>query len=135
TAAARNIPFARFAVSPEQELPGALRAAGLSPVDVHEVVLTHHHGDHVDGIVHVPAPVRIHSEELAHASSTSSRVMRRVLRQPLPPGLAPTPFELDRGPFGGFPRSAALSADPCTVAVATPGHNPGHLSGICVGDA
>ena len=59
TAAARNIPFARFGVAPEQELPGAMAAAGLSLDDVAEVVLTHHHGDHVDGLVHVRAPVSI----------------------------------------------------------------------------
>ncbi len=134
TAAARDIPFARFDVTREQELPGALRAAGLSPMDVDEVVLTHHHGDHVDGIVHVPAPVRIHAEELAHVAAPLSRVMRRVLRQPLPPGFSPAPFELDGGPFGGFARSEALSADGRIVAVATPGHTPGHISVICVDD-
>jgi glyoxylase-like metal-dependent hydrolase (beta-lactamase superfamily II) len=134
TAGARNIPFARFAVSPEQELPGALRSAGISPLDVDEVILTHHHGDHVDGIVHVHAPVRIHSEELAHAAAPLSRVMRRVLRQPLPPGFAPAPFDLDGGPFGAFARSTALSGDGRIVAVATPGHTPGHISVICVDD-
>ncbi len=53
TTAARNIPFARIEVTSGQELPGALAAAGLSLRDVSEVVLTHHHGDHVDGLVHV----------------------------------------------------------------------------------
>jgi glyoxylase-like metal-dependent hydrolase (beta-lactamase superfamily II) len=134
TAAARNIPFARFGVTREQELPGAFGAAGLDPADVAEVVLTHHHGDHVDGLVHVSAPVRIHSEELVHLRSTSSRVMRRLLRQPLPPGFAPTTFELDGSPFGAFPRSLALSADGRIVAVPTPGHTPGHISVVCIDD-
>ena len=57
TATARNVPFARFDVTAEQELPGALAAAGLSVTDVSRVVLTHHHGDHADGVVHVSAPV------------------------------------------------------------------------------
>ena len=135
TAAARNIPFARFQVSPEQELPGALAAAGLSLGDVSEVVLTHHHGDHVDGLVHVRAPVRAHDEELRFAASTSARVMRRLLRQPLPPGFAPQPFALDGGPFGAFARSRALSDDGRIVAVETPGHTPGHVSVICVDDS
>ena len=64
TAAARNIPFARFEVTREQELPAAMAAAGLSLQDVSQVVLTHHHGDHVDGLVHVRAPVRINDAEL-----------------------------------------------------------------------
>ena len=42
-------------VAPEQELPGAIAAAGLNLDDVAEVVLTHPHGDHIDGLVHVRA--------------------------------------------------------------------------------
>ena len=38
TAAARNVPFAQPEVAREQELPGAMAAAGLSPDDVAEVV-------------------------------------------------------------------------------------------------
>jgi N-acyl homoserine lactone hydrolase len=134
SAAARNIPFARFEVAREQELPFALRAAGLSIEDVSEVLLTHHHGDHVDGLVHVRAPVHIHSEELRYANAAFSRVMRRVLRQPLPPGFAPRPFELDGGPFGAFERSRAFSDDGRMLAVATPGHTPGHVSVLCLDD-
>ena len=109
TTAARDIPFARFQVSSGQELPGAIAQAGLSAGDISEVVLTHHHGDHVDGLVHVRAPVRINRAELDFLRAPFSSVMRRVLRQPLPPGFAPEPFELDGGPFGAFPSSRALS--------------------------
>ncbi|MDQ6811393.1 MAG: MBL fold metallo-hydrolase [Actinomycetota bacterium] len=135
TAAARNVPFARFEISREQELPAAIKAAGLSLGDVSEVVLTHHHGDHVDGLIHVRAPVRINDAELRFLASPFPRVMRRLLRQPLPPGFGPTPFALDGGPFGAFPRSRALSDDGRIVAVDTPGHTPGHVSVICVEDS
>lgn len=133
-ATARNVPFARFDVALEQELPGAFEAAGLSLEDVSEVVLTHHHGDHADGLVHVAAPVRVNQVELQFTAAAFSRVMRRVLRQPLPPGFAPDPLTLDDGPFGAFPRSRALSEDGRIVAVETPGHTPGHVSVICVDD-
>ncbi len=135
TAAARNIPFARFEVRPDQELPAALAGAGLSPDDVSEVVLTHHHGDHVDGLVHVRAPVRINDAELRFTAQAFPRVMRRILRQPLPAGFAPEPFVLDGGPFGAFPRSRALSQDGRIVAVDTAGHTPGHISVICIDDS
>jgi hypothetical protein len=82
TAAARDVAFARFDVTVEQELPGALAAVGLSPADVAEVVLTHHHGDHADGVVHISAPVRVNDVELEFAATASSRVMRRVLCSP-----------------------------------------------------
>jgi len=134
TAGARNIPFARFELSPEQELPGAMAEAGLSLDEVSEVILTHHHGDHVDGLVHVGAPARIHDAELEFAGQAFPALMRRVLRQPLPPGFAPVPFALDDGPFGAFDRSRRLSLDGRILAVQTPGHTPGHVSVICIDD-
>jgi N-acyl homoserine lactone hydrolase len=134
-AAAGNVPFARFAVTREQELPGAMAAAGLRLDDVSEVILTHAHGDHIDGLVHVRAPVLINEAELRFLSSPIARVMRRVLRQPLPSGFAPEAFALDGGPFGAFARSRALSDDGRIVAVDTPGHTPGHVSVICVDDS
>jgi N-acyl homoserine lactone hydrolase len=134
TARTRNVAFARMDVTREQELPAAIAAAGLSLEDVSEVVLTHHHGDHVDGLAHVRAPVRINDAELRFIATALPRLMRRVLRQPLPSGFAPEPFALDEGPFGAFPRSRALSDDGRIVAVPTPGHTPGHISVICVDD-
>ena len=135
TATARNVPFARFEVTREQELPAALAAAGLSLDDVSEVVLTHHHGDHVDGLIHARARTRINDDELRFVATAFPRMMRHVLRQPLPPRFAPEPFTLDSGPFGAFKRSRALSGDGRIVAVETPGHTPGHVSVICVDDA
>jgi glyoxylase-like metal-dependent hydrolase (beta-lactamase superfamily II) len=128
SAAVRNIPFARF------EVTGEMAAAGLSLEHVSEVVLTHHHGDHVDGLVHVRSPVSIHDAELDFLRTPFPAVMRRVLRQPLPPGFAPRPIALDGGPFGAFAKSRALSDDGRIIAVATPGHTPGHISVICVDD-
>jgi glyoxylase-like metal-dependent hydrolase (beta-lactamase superfamily II) len=135
TAAARNVPFARMEVTPDQELPGALAAVGLALGEVSEVVLTHAHGDHIDGLVHVRGRVLISETELQWVRSPASRFMRRVLRQPLPPGFAPEPYALDDGPFGAFPRSRALSRDGRIVAVDTAGHTPGHVSVICVDDS
>jgi N-acyl homoserine lactone hydrolase len=135
TAAARNVPFARFEVISEQELPGAFAAAGLSLQDVSKVILTHAHGDHIDGLVHLKARARINEAELHYSAGAFPRLMRRVLRQPLPQGFTPEPITLEEGPFGEFPRSRSLSADGRIVAVATPGHTPGHISVICVDDS
>jgi N-acyl homoserine lactone hydrolase len=135
TAAARNVPFARMEVRRHQELPAAMAAAGLELDDVSEVVLTHAHGDHIDGLVHVRERVLSNAVELRYVAATFPRLMRRVLRQPLPPGFGPEPLTLDGGPFGAFERSHKLSDDGRIVAVATPGHTPGHLSVICVDDS
>jgi N-acyl homoserine lactone hydrolase len=130
----RGVPFARFDVTPEQELPAALAGAGIEPEAISEVVLTHHHGDHVDGLGHVRAPVSISEAELSFIGQPFSRLMRRVLRQPLPTGFAPRPLTLGDGPFGSFTSSRRLSSDGRVVAVPTPGHTPGHVSVICVDD-
>ncbi len=135
TAAARDVPFARMHVTAEQELPAAMAAAGLALDDVAEVVLTHAHGDHMDGLIHVRRRVLVNEDELRFLASPMARVMRRVLHQPLPAGFAPEPFALDGGPFGAFARSRALSDDGRIIAVDTPGHTPGHISVICINDA
>ena len=134
TAAARDIPFARFRVGADDELPAALATIGLTVGDIDEVVLTHMHGDHVDGAVHLQRPVLVHDAELAYARSTVSRFLQRVLRQPLPDGVEYQPVKLDGGPFGAFEASRPLTGDGRVVAVATPGHTPGHISVICIDD-
>jgi N-acyl homoserine lactone hydrolase len=135
TAAARDVPFARMEVKPDQELPAAMAAAGLALDDVAEVVLTHAHGDHIDGLVHVRGRVLINEVELRAVRSPMGRVMRRVLRQPLPPGFAPEPYALDDGAFGAFARSRRLSDDGRIVIVDTAGHTAGHVSVICIDDS
>ena len=125
---------ARFDVAPSTSFRARSRSAGLALADVDTVVLTHLHGDHVDGAVHVRGPVLVHKAELAFAHSLRSRFFQRVLRQPLPSGVEYQAFVLDGGPFGAFAASRPLTDDGRIVAVATPGHTPGHISVVCVDD-
>lgn len=134
TAGVRDIPFARFDVGESDELPAMLATIGLTVDDLDEVVLTHMHGDHIDGAVHLNRPVLAHAPEIAFAHSAMSRAFQRILRQPLPTGIDVRPMLLDGGPFGAFAASRPLSADGRIVAVATPGHTPGHISIVCIDD-
>ncbi|HEY0516177.1 MAG TPA: MBL fold metallo-hydrolase [Solirubrobacteraceae bacterium] len=134
TASARSIPFARFQVGPEQELPHALAAAGLAGAVPDLVVLTHMHGDHMDGAVHLHQPVLVHEDDLAYTRTPAARFFQRVLRQPVPADVDFRAVALEDGPFGGFAASRSLSADGRIVAVPTPGHTPGHISVVCVDD-
>src|SRR3954449_4984505 len=129
-----DVPFARFQVAPDQELPNALTAEGLDLDAADVVVLTHLHGDHMDGADHVAGPVLVHEEEWKFAHATSSRVMQKLLRQPLPSGVDFQPFTLDDGVFGAFERSKRLTDDGRVVAVPTPGHTPAHISVIATDD-
>ena len=134
-AAVNDIPFAKFEVEPGQELPAAVAGIGLTLDEVDTIVVTHMHGDHMDGAVHLgDRPVLVAERELAFARSRRSRLFQRILRQPVPSGVRFEPFTLDGGPFGAFAESRALSDDGRVVVVATPGHTPGHVSVVCVDD-
>jgi N-acyl homoserine lactone hydrolase len=131
TQAANDIPFARFDVQPDDELPGALAGIGLTVENLDEVVVTHMHGDHI----HLgDRPVLVNAEDLAYAHGAMARVFQRVLRQPLPEGVRFEPIALDAGPFGAFAASRPLTEDGRILMVATPGHTPGHASILCVDD-
>ena len=125
---AHDTAFAKFAVRREDELDHALRRAGHGPGDVAKVVLTHLHGDHVDGVPHAAGATILASEdELRFANSVGARLTRRVVRQPLPPGFDPSPLRFDGPPVGAFGSSAPITADGRVTAVPAPGHTPGHL--------
>jgi glyoxylase-like metal-dependent hydrolase (beta-lactamase superfamily II) len=133
THTARDATFATFHVTREDELDVQLRAAGFAPEDIGTVVLTHIHGDHVDGLPHVAsARVLAGAREIAAAASLAGRFTRLATRQPLPPGFGPAPIALDGPAFGAFAASTPLTADGRVVAVPTPGHTPGHLSVVVV---
>jgi glyoxylase-like metal-dependent hydrolase (beta-lactamase superfamily II) len=133
-ASVRDIPFARFQVTPEQELPGALAGVGLDIADASTVVLTHMHGDHMDGAPHVRGPVLVNEEEIAFTRTPMARMFQKILHQPVPGGVDFQPMRLDDGPFGAFQRSKRLTDDGRILAVATPGHTPGHISILCIDD-
>ena len=134
TAGVRDIPFARFTVGPQDELPRALGSLGVTPADLDLVVLTHMHGDHMDGAVHLDRPVLVHDEEWRFQHAPMARAFQRLLHQPIPGGVRFEQVALDGGPFGAFERSRRLTEDGRVVAVATPGHTPGHISVIAIDD-
>jgi glyoxylase-like metal-dependent hydrolase (beta-lactamase superfamily II) len=132
---ARDIPFAKMDVAADAELPAALATIGLEVGDIDTVMLTHMHGDHMDGAVHLGGtPVLVNPVEIAFAKSPMSRFFQRVLHQPVPEGVRFEPMALEPKPFGAFASSRQLSDDGRVVVVATPGHTPGHVSVVCIDD-
>jgi glyoxylase-like metal-dependent hydrolase (beta-lactamase superfamily II) len=131
---ARDASFATFHVTREDEMDHQLRAvAGVEPAAVDRVVLTHIHGDHVDGLPHVAhAPVFASAREIAASASLAARATRRLTHQPLPAPFAPWPLALDGPPVGAFASSTPLTADGRVIAVPAPGHTPGHLAVLVV---
>lgn len=134
TAGIRNLPFIRYRVTAADELPRALAAVGLTVDDLDTVVLTHLHNDHVDGAVHVKQPVLVADAEWRAAHAVAGRVTQRITRAPLPTRVDYRPFALDDGPFGAFAASHRLTDDGRVLAVATPGHTPGHVAIVAIDD-
>jgi glyoxylase-like metal-dependent hydrolase (beta-lactamase superfamily II) len=118
-----DLPIARFHVSREQEIDALLEAAGVRPDDLAAVVLTHLHGDHVNGVARLPgARIVVAAEALTRGGT---RRMRRLKSRP-------EALHLDDGPFGAFARSASLAADGTIRAVPVPGHARGQIAIVVV---
>jgi len=116
-------PFARFAVAREQEIDRQLARHGLAPADLAQVVLTHLHGDHINGLARLRGGVPV------LASSEALRGGARALRRR---GVTARSLSLADGPFGAFARSAALTADGSVIAVPIPGHARGQIALVVV---
>ena len=123
----RDAPFAKFTVRPEDELGPGLRAVGIDPGDVRTVVLTHLHGDHMNGLGACRTRRCCVSEtELRAAATRGAAFIRRATRQPLPDPFAPTAVAFTGPAVGAFGSSFALRDD--VLLVPTHGHTPGHMS-------
>ena len=85
-ATAKDLPFARYHVKPTDELPHVLEPHGVTPAELDTVILTHLHGDHHDGAVHVPGPVLVSDLEWRAANGRVGRIAQRLTRAPIPAG-------------------------------------------------
>ena len=116
----------RFDIEPDEEAGPQLRAIGIGPADVKQVVLTHMHIDHDGGLAAFPnSEILVSPGELAVASGIAGR-LRGYLPERWPKSFDPKPLVLDNVAFGPFARSRRLTADGTIVAVATPGHTRDH---------
>lgn len=123
----RDAPFARFRVRPEEQLGARLREAGIDPAGVGTVVLTHLHGDHMNGVGDLPnAEVVLSEAEARFGATLVARATRALIHQPLPPGLDPRPAVFDGPAVGAFDASHALTPDRRVLLVPAYGHTPGH---------
>lgn len=125
-------PFLRwealFRIEPEEEVGPQLRALGIGPRDVTQVVLTHMHVDHDGGLAHFPNSQILAARGEIEKAKGMMGAIRGYLPQRWPNWFEPVPLDLDHGPHAGFAASRRLTRAGDVVAVATPGHTADHLS-------
>jgi len=117
-----------FRIERDQEVGPQLRAMGVGPRDVKQVVLTHLHMDHDGGLAHFPhSDILVSRGELQVARGWIGRV-RGYLPNRWPTWFSPRPLDLGNDAFGPFPASKRLTSAGDVIAVGTPGHTADHLS-------
>src|SRR5262249_32069654 len=115
-------------IEPEQEIGPQLRALGIGPRDVAQVVLTHLHIDHDGGLAHFPhCDIFVSRGEVRTARGWMGR-MRGYLPNRWPAWFNPVPLDLTTEAFGPFATSRRLTSAGDVIAVGTPGHTADHLS-------
>ncbi len=116
-------PVARFSVRREHEIDLQLAAIGLRASDLRHVVLTHLHGDHINGLARLPRTRVLASAEALERGGSRALARRGVVAEPL---------SLTAEPFGAFTGSLRLTDDGRVVAVPVPGHARGQIAVIIV---
>lgn len=132
-------PFARwevaFRIEPEEEIGPQLRALGIGPRDVRQVVMTHLHMDHDGGLAHFrDSDILVARGELNLARGWAGW-MRGYLPNRWPSWFDPLPLDLAPEAFGPFAASRRLTAAGDVIAIATPGHTRDHISVLAQEDS
>jgi N-acyl homoserine lactone hydrolase len=123
----------RFRVPPEDELGPQLRAMGIGPGDVSQVILTHLHTDHAGGLGHVVgSKTWVHEGELKQAQGFMGR-LNGYLPHRWPKWWQPDALQFRDHAVGPFSQSAAISTSEEILVIPTPGHTPAHVSVLVQG--
>ncbi len=106
----------------KEGIAGKLRRIGIAPEEIHHVVITHFHADHVGGLRDFP-------NAIFHCSRDSWESVRTLrgfdaIRHAFLPGLLPPDFE-DRLCFVG--EGSDLFDDESIRVLELPGHAPGQI--------
>ncbi|HKP89392.1 MAG TPA: N-acyl homoserine lactonase family protein [Thermoleophilaceae bacterium] len=116
-----------FRLAPDGPVPDQLRARGVDPADVKQILITHLHLDHASGIRQFPGATLVVSQSEWRAFNGRNGTLNGYVRSHVPDDAPIRELELD-GAYASFERSADVLGDGSVVAVYTPGHTAGHTS-------
>ena len=118
----------RFRIAPEEEIGPQLRALGIGPDDVRQVILTHLHTDHAGGMAHFPkSRIWVHQPEYEAAVSRAG-ALQGYLPRNWPAWWKPELIRFEDRGLGPFSQSMPLTRSGDVVVLPTPGHTPAHVS-------
>lgn len=101
-----------------------MRAAGIDPLKLAGVIITHAHWDHVSGIEDFPGvPVFV---DAAEAGFVGQKTQNTELLNSFA-NVNYKAYEFEGGPYLGFPKSHDVYGDGSVVIVPSPGHTPGSV--------
>lgn len=116
-----------FDVSPEEEVGPQLRRLGYQDNDISQVILTHLHLDHFDGLHYFEhTPILINRLEWEKPSF--------ALPSLYPEWFNPVQLDVSKAAQGGFNRAINLTESGEVQLLHTPGHTLGHCSVLVKGE-
>jgi N-acyl homoserine lactone hydrolase len=124
----------RFSLHPDEEIGPQLRALGIAPRDVRQVVLTHLHTDHAGGLAHLTlSKCWVSHGEWRRAQGLGGR-LQGYLPHRWPKWWQPTFIRFEPRALGPFEQSMPITRRGDVWIVPTPGHTPHHVSVVVTGD-
>ncbi len=114
-------------------LPQSLRAAGIDPKSIDIVLISHLHGDHINGIKNPDGSLAFPNAEIKVPAEDWSFWMSDENMAKAPKGFFKASFGFNRKIFGDIKTRVTIyqwgsEVAPGITAVETAGHTPGHTS-------
>jgi N-acyl homoserine lactone hydrolase len=110
----------KFKITREEEIDAQLQNLGIETDTVKQVLISHMHLDHCDGLCHFPnTEIIVHDLEWEKPYGSLPKLY--------PDWLSPTLVHLNE-PFGPFDKTLAITQDKKLRMIHTPGHSWGHCS-------